>query len=535
MEYKLALISPMIHPGDVKYNAQIVKDALLEAENKGAQYLALPHDILSGFTLGDMADHPLIKKAEQTELAAIVQYTESKSAALLMNIRGQEFCIKNGSISFDTDAAPLRLPISDMPNGATATSDIALRNALRKYSDARDTLVYSICPNIGESTGERVFDGYMAVARSGKIVSESAQFSCDMMIVSSTAPEKNGDALEKEPEYTYLSEDKSRRTLECERILNLQAYALKRRLEHIGGRGFVVGVSGGLDSTLALIAAVRACRLMGRDPGEHVLGLSMPGFGTTPRTRANAKKLIEALGAKFEEIDIKEACLVHFKSIGMGTDFDKYTQAELLVLENAQARERTRVLLSISNRDGLLDVGTGDLSEDALGFSTVGGDHLALYGINSSLPKTVMREIVAYYADNDEISHDVLYDILDTPVSPELLPSRDGQSPLQKTEEILGAYALHDLFILNMLKNGMSPAELYELALKTLDFSEQTVYDTLGLFLRRFFSQQFKRNSCTEGPNILFGISPSEFKMPSDITGIAFMREYENIERRKDN
>ncbi len=533
-DYMLAIVSPIIRLGDTEYNTQLILSLIDSAAERNADFLILPDDVIQGKTLGDIAYHPVMTEKISCAIEKIANKTKSVSLTVITSSLGRELFITNGKVLTESDVAPKRLPSDMLPKGAKATSDIILRNRLRSFSECIDNgLAYAVMPNIGESTGICVYDGQIAVAKKGHVIAQSKPFSDDMLFVSSRSASPSDDRMEEEAESTYLSKDIKRRTYEYERILTLQAYALLRRLDHIGCRGFVVGVSGGLDSTLALIAAVKAANIKGVNPADYVLGLSMPGFGTTNRTRKNAKLLIEVLGARFLEIDIRPACIAHFESLNMSMDFEKYDKNESLVLENAQARERTRILLSISNRDGLLDVGTGDLSEDALGFSTIGGDHLALYGINSSLPKTVIREVTAYAAKTIPGAYDVLRDILDTPVSPELLPSKDGDSPIQRTEEILGSYELHDMFILNMLKNNMTPSELYTMALDTFDFPEEYVYNTLGVFLRRFFMQQYKRNAATEGPNILFGISPTDLSMPSDVLGVEFMREYETINRRR--
>ncbi|MDY4694927.1 MAG: NAD(+) synthase, partial [Eubacteriales bacterium] len=252
----------------------------------------------------------------------------------------------------------------------------------------------------------------------------------------------------------------------------------------------------------------------------------MPGFGTTSRTKNNSRALVEALGCKYREISVAAACREHFANIG----HDEANHNS--VYENAQARERTKILLSIANEEGLLDVGTGDLSEAALGWTTFGGDHLAQYGVNASVPKTIIRRVVAAVgADFGADADAILRDILATPVSPELLPANGGEIS-QKTEELVGSYELHDLFLYYFLK-GKGPKELYDIALGTLDFGEEEVYRTLGTFLRRFFSQQFKRNCAPEAPLVCLSIAPSVWNMPSDMASEAFMAEYERIKRRQ--
>jgi len=255
-----------------------------------------------------------------------------------------------------------------------------------------------------------------------------------------------------------------------------------------------------------------------------VLGVSMPGFGSSSRTKNNASALCEALHAEYREISVVPSTRQHFLDIG----HDESNHD--VVFENAQARERTKILLSIANGEGLLDVGTGDLSESALGWTTFGGDHLAQYGINGSLPKTVVREVVREAAARFPAAKEILLDILDTPVSPELLPGKDGEI-VQKTEDIVGSYELHDFFLYHMLK-GKGPAELYDMAVCQLPFEEAYVYKVLGIFLRRFFDAQFKRISAPECPNLLFSIGPSSFNMPADMRAGAFLTAYERMKRR---
>ena len=303
-------------------------------------------------------------------------------------------------------------------------------------------------------------------------------------------------------------------------MLDLQAAALCRRLTHMHGKGFVIGVSGGLDSALALLAATAAADRLGM-PRTCVVGVSMPGFGTSGRTRNNAELLLRALGCTDREISVVPACRQHFADIGHDeTDHS-------VVFENAQARERTKILLSIANAEGLLDVGTGDLSEAALGWTTFGGDHLAQYGINASIPKTVVRRVVADAKHRFPAAADILQDILDTPVSPELLPAENGEIA-QKTEELVGSYELHDFFLWHLL-HGKGPRALFELAVEQLPFPPAEVYRVLGIFLKRFFAQQFKRNCAPEAPMLLVSIAPAALTLPSDLSAAPFLREYESI------
>jgi NAD+ synthase (glutamine-hydrolysing) len=409
---------------------------------------------------------------------------------------------------------------------ATVTSHEHLIRAISDYSARTGGAIVYASPNPGESSSFHVFDGFCAIAARGSVTAASEPFCDDPFIYAdvNTAELSQFEPYEAPGERardTYLSQDPEIRKTQCRRILDLQAAALRRRLIHIGGKGFVIGVSGGLDSALALLASAAAADKMGL-PRTAVLGVSMPGFGTSPRTHNNSRLLVEALGCEFREISVKSACEQHFRDIGH--DMGDHS----VVFENAQARERTKILLSLSNKYGLLDVGTGDLSEAALGWTTFGGDHLAQYAINASLPKTVIRMAVKEAGERFPEAADVLRDILDTPVSPELLPPEGGEIA-QKTEQLIGDYELHDFFLYQMIVNKAGPAEIYRKAAAALQYDKDEIYRVLGIFLSRFFASQYKRNSGTEGPDILLSVSPASFSMPSDIAGGPWLREYRAI------
>ncbi len=303
----------------------------------------------------------------------------------------------------------------------------------------------------------------------------------------------------------------------CGEILEIQSRALAERIRRSYSKGAVVGVSGGLDSTLALLVAVKAMDILG-EPRTNVTAITMPCFGTTKRTKSNAERLAEALGTTLKCIDIKAAVTQHFKDIGHSADDFS------VVYENAQARERTQVLMDVANAEGALVVGTGDLSELALGWATYNGDHMSMYGVNAGIPKTMMRYIVSYCADtakNKAVS-EVLRDVLATPVSPELLPPKDGEIA-QCTEGIVGPYELHDFFLYYHVRRGYSPEKILRLATLAFEgeYDEETVKGWLRVFMRRFFTQQFKRSCLPDGPKIgSVGFSPrGDFKMPSDGVG----------------
>ena len=290
----------------------------------------------------------------------------------------------------------------------------------------------------------------------------------------------------------------------------------------------MVGLSGGLDSTLAILITAVAMKLLDR-PASDIIAVTMPCFGTTDRTRDNAVELAERLGATLKRIDIGSAVKVHFKDIGQSMEDHSVT------FENGQARERTQVLMDIANQNGGLVIGTGDMSELALGWATYNGDHMSMYGVNASVPKTLVRHLVHYYADTcgDEELKAVLYDILDTPVSPELLPPEDGKIA-QKTEDIVGPYELHDFYLYYILRLGFEPAKIYRLARKAFagQYTEETILKWLKVFYRRFFSQQFKRSCLPDGPKVgSVALSPrGDWRMPSDAKMNLWQSELDALE-----
>lgn len=318
----------------------------------------------------------------------------------------------------------------------------------------------------------------------------------------------------------FVPSDITVRQSRCEQILTMQSHALAKRLTVTRSKCAVIGISGGLDSTLALLATTRAADYIGWER-KNIVAITMPCFGTTKRTRSNAEKLCEALGVTFKEVNISDAVELHFKDIGHDGSVQNVT------FENAQARERTQVLMDIANDLGGLVVGTGDLSEIALGWSTYNADHMSMYNVNCSVPKTLVRYVVGYFADKEggEIKT-ILDDVLNTPVSPELLPPKDGDIA-QRTEELVGPYELHDFFLYNMLRLSFTPSKIYRLAKLAFkgSFDEQTIYKWLEVFIKRFFAQQFKRSCSPDGVKIgSVALSPrGDLKMPSDASAAAWL------------
>ena len=328
--------------------------------------------------------------------------------------------------------------------------------------------------------------------------------------------------------HPFVPDDDADRTARCEEIFAIQAHALAKRLSHTRSTRAILGLSGGLDSTLALLVTVRAFDLLGLDR-SGIIAVTMPGFGTTGRTYNNACSLASAMGAELREISIADSVRQHFYDIGHDeADHDA-------TYENAQARERTQILMDLSNQEGGLVVGTGDLSELVLGWATYNGDHMSMYGVNAAIPKTLVRHLVRYVADTcgDELESSVLYDVLDTPVSPELLPANADGTIAQQTEDLVGPYELHDFFIYQVLRRGFTPGKVYRLACHALGstYDKATILKWLKVFYRRFFSQQFKRSCSPDGPAVgSVGVSPrAALHMPSDALSALWLAELDAL------
>lgn len=314
----------------------------------------------------------------------------------------------------------------------------------------------------------------------------------------------------------------------CEEVFSIQVSGLAQRLLHTHAKSAVVGISGGLDSTLALLVCVKTFDKLGWDR-KGIIGVTMPGFGTTDRTYTNAIDLMTSLGVTMREVNIKEACLLHFRDIGHDAAVHD------VVYENSQARERTQILMDIANQAAGMVVGTGDLSELALGWATYNGDHMSMYGVNGSVPKTLVKHLVKWVAENDmdEASRITLLDIVDTPISPELIPADEDGNIRQITEDLVGPYELHDFFLYYFLRCGFRPSKIYFLAVRTFKgmYDEETIKKWLAIFFRRFFNQQFKRSCLPDGPKVgSISLSPrGDWRMPSDASAEMWLREVEGL------
>ena len=405
----------------------------------------------------------------------------------------------------------------------------------------------------GESTTDLVFGGHNIIAENGTVLKESSRYVNEIIYSELDLQRITGERrknttfqpLDEEtlvrvpftveetktfltrtfPKKPFVPSDEQTRAQRCEEILTIQAMGLKKRLAHTNARTAVVGISGGLDSTLALLVTARAFDMLGRDK-KDIIAVTMPCFGTTDRTYQNACEMSKKVGAILIEVPIADAVNVHFRDIGHDPEDHSVTY------ENCQARERTQVLMDIANKTWGMVIGTGDLSELALGWATYNGDHMSMYGVNASVPKTLVRHLVKYAADDtkDEALKNVLYDVLDTPVSPELLPPKDGDIA-QKTEDLVGPYELHDFFLYFMLRFGYEPSKIFRIACMTFDgeYDKETIFKWLETFCRRFFSQQFKRSCLPDGPKVgTVALSPrGDWRMPSDACVAVWMKDLE--------
>ncbi len=408
----------------------------------------------------------------------------------------------------------------------------------------------------GESSTDLVYSAHNMIAENGRMLAEAKRFinqtvygdidldriknerrkmttydskdEEDYTVVTFEMNMDNNELSTKINNMPFVPGDIAKRNERCEEILTIQAMGLKKRLEHTNAKSVVIGISGGLDSTLALLVTVRAFDMLRRDR-KGIVAVTMPGFGTTDRTYDNALKMIEKLGTTFIEINISDAANEHFKAIGHDSSIHDVTY------ENVQARQRTLYLMNLANQYNGFVVGTGDLSELALGWATYNGDHMSMYGVNASIPKTLVRHLVRYYADTceDIELNKVLIDVLDTPVSPELLPPQDNGEIAQKTEDLVGPYELHDFFMYYMLRLGYTPKKIYYLARNAFEgiYDDETILKWLKTFYRRFFAQQFKRSCLPDGPKVgTVAVSPrGDLRMPSDACATIWLKELEEI------
>ena len=457
--------------------------------------------------------------------------------------------------------------------GATVVVNLSASNAIVGKAAYRRQLVVGqsarlVCAYLytsagwGESSTDVVFSGHNMIAEDGKLLAESAPFGpgnatseIDVSAIvaermrTSTFQISHGSSccsgtgyyeiefsLGREATYLtrfvdphpFVPSDEEERDARCEDVFTIQAWGLAKRLDHTHSQCAVIGISGGLDSTLALLVTVRAFDLLSLDR-QGIIAVTMPGFGTTDRTHGNATTLADALGVQLREVSIVPAVRQHFLDIGHDESIHDVTY------ENSQARERTQIIMDIANKEGGMVIGTGDLSELALGWATYNGDHMSMYGVNGGVPKTLVRHLVRYVADTcgNDAEADILYDVLDTPVSPELLPANEDGSIAQQTEDLVGPYELHDFFLYQVLRRSFSPRKVYRLARYALGdvYDDATILTWLKVFYRRFFAQQFKRSCLPDGPKVgSVAVSPrGDLRMPSDARSTLWLAELEEL------
>ena len=441
--------------------------------------------------------------------------------------------------------------------GATIIFNLSASNEIIGKKEYRRNLISgqsakSVCSyiytssGVNESSTDLVFGGYAGIYENGSCLKENERFNfesnyiyedVDVQRISNNRikdisfmgvkPDKEYriidiDIIDNNKEitrnydiYPFVPKNNSKREERCKEIISIQACGLAKRLKHTHIKKCVIGVSGGLDSTLAFLVIIEAYKRLGIS-NDNLIGITMPGFGTTGRTYQNAVNLMKSYNVTWKEISIKEASLQHFKDIGIDENDRTVTY------ENTQARERTQILMDVANKEGALVIGTGDLSELALGWCTYNGDHMSMYAVNTSIPKTLVRYLVNYYADieENEIAKKTIKDILDTPVSPELLPPDSKGNIQQQTESVIGPYVLHDFFLYHFLRYGASPKKIKFIALKAFKdmYDEETIDKWLTVFIKKFFSQQFKRSCLPDGPKVgTISVSPrGDLRMPSD-------------------
>ncbi|MFI3281844.1 MAG: NAD(+) synthase [Rikenellaceae bacterium] len=418
--------------------------------------------------------------------------------------------------------------------------------------------VYSSA-GFGESSTDLVFAGNGIIAENGNILAVADRFSLDEQLTvadidvealrnkrlqattfhrhapsqfithtATTSVLDQIDLLRPIVKMPFVPSSKSKRSQRCNEIFSIQTNGLAQRLNHIGAENVVLGISGGLDSTLALLVVVKTFDRLGLDR-KGIVGVTMPGFGTTGRTYHNALNLMAELGVTIREISIKDACMQHFSDIGLDPS------DRSVAYENSQARERTQILMDLTHIEGGIVVGTGDLSEIALGWATYNGDHMSMYGVNASVPKTLIRYLVEWFADTVDgtATADILRDVASTPISPELLPADENDQIAQKTEDLVGPYELHDFFLYNFVRMNFGVAKIYDLAARAFvgEYDTQTIKKWLRIFIRRFFNQQFKRSAMPDGPKVgSVSLSPrGDWRMPSDATVRLWLEEIEKL------
>lgn len=581
--FKVAAASPALRVADVKYNTEKIIDEIILADRANVKLLVFPKKCITGATIGDLSGQRILEDGIKNAVSDIARASEGRDIISVLSFPSREghgfteyVCVQDGKIIARSNGKrPIILTssqipglsvavcsarvLSKMPFGAAIIACPDAEPELVGHGELKETIIRAesikrhsavIYANAGEgeSSTDFIYAGRKVIYEDGRCLAKSGPFGDEIIITDIDLERLPGHSnvqgatdvvfgsliglselpsvrLHRSiPQNPFLPADENLKTARLAEIFELQARGLKRRMEHIRCKTAVIGVSGGLDSTLALLVVRRAYELMDLDP-SGIMAVTMPCFGTSGRTYKNALKMMQELGVTAREINIKDAVMQHLK------DIDHDPSDKNVAFENAQARERTQVLMDICNDVNGMVIGTGDLSELALGFATYNGDHMSMYGVNGSIPKTLVRELVRFLAENagNEALKACLLDVVETPVSPELLPADADGGIAQKTENIVGPYELHDFFIYHVIKYGFRPSKILRLAAGAFDgiYDTDTIKYWLKTFLKRFFAQQFKRSCLPDGVAVgSIGLSPREgFKMPSDAISALWLQD----------
>ena len=593
---KVASAIPQVQVANCQFNAQRIEALIKQAAEKQVQIICFPELCITAYTCGDLFHQELLLDEAEKALLQLVRNTAHLSIVSIVGLpmrcnntlyniavvfqKGEilgvvpktNLCYEEqryfsdfrhswlrqtaepsgeernnlftfGEIKFAVKIGDNQQDFSQETNivfNLSATAELVGKNKkLKEYicQQSEKTAYIYVSAGFGESTTDLVFAGNAYIAENGEIIASSERFSFDeQLIIGKITPKSpKGDFAivrqEKSPlgdlgvmhPFIPSNEEMDER---CNEIFNIQVSGLATRIKHTGVKTVTIGISGGLDSTLALLVCVKTFDKL-QIPRRQIIGVTMPGFGTTNQTYNNAIDLMQQLGISIREISIKEACMQHFKDIGHDENICN------AVYENAQARERTQILMDIANQTDGLVVGTGDLSELALGWATYNGDHMSMYGVNAGVPKTLIRHLVRWAAGSENNdTQQTLLDIVETPVSPELLPTKDGAIS-QKTEDLVGPYELHDFFLYYTVRHGFRPAKIYSLATQAFEnkYDCETIKKWLAVFFRRFFNQQFKRSCLPDGPKVgSVCLSPrGSWSMPSDASSEMWLKEIEDL------
>lgn len=565
--YKIAAISPKLKVGNVTENCNEIINMIEKAKAENAEIIVFPELCVCGATCGDLFLQEILIEACNNGIRRICQATRDYNGYVVIGSPiekdGKLFncglVISNDKVIYNTAKTNLsiderrwfadgkefeyensvQLPFS-LVIGKNSFENIesdfvinisAISSEVTKYKYMKNCVEHLECGFVyasagaGESTTDAVYSGACLITENGKFLAEGKRFSFDSELIiaeinvdccncKSTLNKVKNQSVNSNDPHPFIPADKNELAERCEEILAIQSTGLAKRMLHTHTKKLVLGISGGLDSTLALLVAVKTMKKLGYS-AEDIICITMPGFGTTDLTYTNACELVKSVGATLKEISIKNACLLHFEDIGHDAQIHDVTY------ENTQARERTQILMDYANKIGALLVGTGDLSELALGWCTYNGDHMCMYGVNASVPKTLMQHLVRYVAENsDENTAKILYSVLDTPISPELLPPDKNGKMEQKTENTLGPYEVHDYYLYHFMRHGTKPEKLLLSAKQAFKgvYTEDELRRWLETFIRRFFISQFKRSCSPDGPKIgSVSLSPrGSWTMPSD-------------------